>query len=387
MNQTVIYLGHYNKPSITKEDRRVSLAAATKIDYIIDVLNKLSFNIDFVSMAEPAGLYFCPGGLFKIKPQCTLRLWSALSGKNKINRFINILLLRKRTEQYLGKLGPDDVVICYHSLEFCKFLSRIKSKTGFRLILEVEEVYADVTGRDIDRELEKSCFESADGFLFSTELLAQKVGCKKRPYAICSGVYRMMPKIVDRRKDGQIHVVYAGTLDPRKGAAAAAAAGALLDGSYAMHILGNGRDDEVEFIKTAVEKANSTSRGCKVTYEGFKSGREFDTFIQSCHIGLSPQSPGAAFNATSFPSKVFMYLSNGLDVVSVDLPVFTDDVRQMLTIVPDNSPHSLVDGIRRTSDTRAHQEFDTAAKIKELDLKFRQELSNLIASVMYSDND
>ena len=47
-------------------------------------------------------------------------------------------------------------------------------------------------------------------------------------------------------------------------------------------------------------------------------------FIQKCDIGLSSQNPDGQYNTTSFPSKVLMYLSNGLSVVSIDIPVLRD---------------------------------------------------------------
>jgi len=53
---------------------------------------------------------------------------------------------------------------------------------------------------------------------------------------------------------------------------------------------------------------------------GFKSGKDFNAYIQACHIGLSTQQADAKFNGTSFPSKVLMYMSNGLRVVSVRIP-------------------------------------------------------------------
>ena len=52
-----------------------------------------------------------------------------------------------------------------------------------------------------------------------------------------------------------------------------------------------------------------------------KTGDDFRMFIQKCDIGLSSQNPDGQYNDTSFPSKVLMYLSNGLKVVSIDIPV------------------------------------------------------------------
>lgn len=370
----IYYLSHYNDPAVTGEDRVVSLAAKTKMDYICDVLLRLGFEVNIVSMAPPAGSSRCPGGTFALRDGVSLTLFPVLPKGSKVNGAANALRLRSNVSRFLRGLAPDDTVLCYHSLLFCGLLQKAKAKAGFRLVLEVEELYSDVTGKSADRRREEELFRHCDAFVFPTEMLAGAVGTAGRPYAICSGIYQMNERVARKRDDGRIHVVYAGTLDPRKGGAAAAvAAGAFLDARYALHILGGGSDEWVSMIRDAVAEANEKGQGCEVTYEGLKSGCEFDAFVQSCHIGLSPQNPDAEFNATSFPSKVFMYLSNGLSVVSVDLPVFTGEIREALTLCPDNAPETLARAIE-AADSRMGAE----ALLDKLDNEFGESLDSLL---------
>lgn len=355
----------------------VSLAAVTKMDYIADVLSRIGRHVHFISMAGPVRGSSCEGGTFVLSNSASLTLWPARPKGGKINGLINYIRLRGRTEEFLASLSPKDIVVCYHSLEFCDLLPRAKRRAGFRLILEVEELYSDVTGRASDLKRERRSFEAADAFIFPTRLLAEKVGASERPYALCSGIYKVATHLAEKRDDGIVHVVYAGTLDPRKGGAAAAAAGAFLDANYAMHILGGGSDLQVDAIKRAVEEANVSSRGCRIAYEGLKSGREFDEFVQSCHIGLSPQNPTASFNGSSFPSKVFMYLSNGLDVVSVDLPVFEGELRDALTLCPDNAPETLAKAIEKSLFGPKTTPAELLAKLDE---RFTRELQIVLGA-------
>lgn len=376
----IYYLGHANDPSVTDESRIVSLAATTKMEYIADVINRLGYQVDFISMAGPAEGSAGAGGTFTLKKGQSLTLWPVRPKGSKMNGLVNYVKLRRRTKAFLSALHPEDTVLCYHSLEFCSLLAQAKRRTGFRLILEVEELYSDVTGKPSDLEREMRSFAAADAFVFPTKLLADRVGAGSRPYVICSGIYRLAEKVAERRSDGATHVVYAGTLDPRKGgAAAAAAAGAFLDADYAVHILGGGCSEAVAAIEKAVESSNAVSRGCRTTYEGQKSGKEFDAFVQSCHIGLSPQNPDADFNESSFPSKVFMYLSNGLDVVSVDLPVFEGRLREALTLCPDNKPETLADTIASASRDGGSS---SAHLLAELDAKLTRDLDELL-SIMH----
>lgn len=143
-----------------------------------------------------------------------------------------------------------------------------------------------------------------------------------------------------------------------------------------MHILGGGSEADVKHIEKAVGKANAQSNGCQVTYEGAKWGREFEEYIQSCHIGLSSQNVDASFNVSSFPSKVFMYLSNGLDVVSVDLPVFENSLRDALTLCVDNRPESLADAIIDAANRRTRPPIHL---LDDLDGRLKLDLKHLIA--------
>lgn len=86
-----------------------------------------------------------------------------------------------------------------------------------------------------------------------------------------------------------------------------------------MHILGAATEEQKNKLKMLVDKVKSET-SCDITYDGYKNGKELTSFLQGCHIGLSTQNPQGAYNATSFPSKILVYLANGLNVVSVRIP-------------------------------------------------------------------
>ncbi len=188
--------------------------------------------------------------------------------------------------------------------------------------MELEEVYQDVVDMtEAERKTELETFAQADGYIFPTKLLNDKINSGKKPYTIILGTYHVEQEITDKFNDGKTHVVYAGTFDPRKGgaAAAAAAAAAFIPDNYVFHICGFGSPKEIADVKAAVDKVNKVTPG-KAVYHGTLTGKTYISLIQSCHIGLSTQNPNAQFNATSFPSKILSYMSNGLDVVTVDIP-------------------------------------------------------------------
>lgn len=121
-------------------------------------------------------------------------------------------------------LNKGQNVIVYHSLGYVRLIQVLKRIIRFNLILEVEEIYADVTGDSNARKSEYKLFQCADAYIFPTELLNEKLNPEHKPHCIIYGTYQVEEDRHCSFGDGKIHVVYAGTFDPRKGGAAAAAA-------------------------------------------------------------------------------------------------------------------------------------------------------------------
>ena len=113
-----------------------------------------------------------------------------------------------------------------------------------------------------------------------------------------------------------------------------------------------------------------------MTYDGLKSGEDYIRFLQSCDIGLSTQNPDAAFNATSFPSKVLSYLSNGLHVVSIRIPaIVTSAVGDLLSYYDEQTPEKIAAAIR---SIRLSDPYDSRQRIRQLDIDFQNKLSVLL---------
>lgn len=373
----VYYFGYYAKPTLCPS-RHAFPSAVSKMDYIVSCFERLGFRTLLISGSPVARGKQEGEARLPLSRNTDCMLLRSPGRRCKLSLPVQKVLGKACTLFGLVRHVPRDAtLVVYHSLAYSTIIRLAKKLRGFKLVLEVEELYSDVTGKVADLKRERRAFVAADAFIFSTNMLADRVELGERPYVVCSGIYQPTKIVAEKRDDGIIHVVYAGTLDPRKGgAAAAAAAGALLDAGYAMHILGRGNEFEVAEIEDAVNKANACSRGCKITYDGLILGREFNEFVQSCHIGLSPQNPASDFNASSFPSKVFMYLSNGLKVVSVDLPVFEGDLRKALTLCHTNASEDLARAIHAAAVRGEDSAIDL---LERLDKGFMEDLSRLFA--------
>ncbi len=377
------YIGFYC-PKGSPIKRACSPASVTKTDYILQVLKKAGADVEIIS---PAWIIEKPvKNAFKqtIKDTDKKIIYPPnLYASNRILRHFNMLFsLLWLFFFLLFHLKKDDWVMVYHSPYLVRIIGWIKKLKRFHLILEVEEIYTDV-GNELRLKPEKELafFSLADSYLFSTELLNKKINAQRKPFAVNYGTYQIEPLRDVPADDGKIHVVYAGTFDPRKGAETAVMTGEFLDQNYHVHILGFGSQFEIEKIKSSIAEV-SKKTSATITYDGCLSGEEYVRFIQRCHIGLSTQNPDAPFNDTSFPSKVLSYLANGLRVVSVKIPVLSiSKVNDLLYYYDEPTPQSIAHTIRAI-------DFKTPYLSREQLQLLDEEFTNTIAEwIQTSSND
>lgn len=369
------YIAYYSDPDSSK-NRCTAPSADTKLDYIIEALKADECDVSVISrclVGKYDEIFKIHRGYMTEKFGVQIRFLNDYTSKCRVVRFLRTWLanyqLRKLVKSECVKNGCK--IIIYHSLGMYDIIKYLK-KHKISYILEVEEIYSDVmTKRRIqNRKKEDFMFSAAESYIFSTELLNKEINTQNKPYLVCNGTYKVEESLIEEKifeDKEKIHCVYAGTLDPRKGGAAAAAAGEFLSDKYHMHILGFGSEEEVQNMKELTEEVNNKSEAT-VTYDGLLKGDDYLQFIQSCDIGLSTQDPNADFNATSFPSKILSYMSNGLRVVSIRIPAIeTSKVGDYLYFYNSQEPQQIAEAIMKI-DINCGQ--DCKEKISQLNDKF-----------------
>lgn len=371
------YLSYYAQPN-NNQDRNYVLSAKTKMDYIVSIFNKYGYDVRIIS-ASPTrnsqkGFH---GGLFKINEKTTLKMFYTFPWGNKIQKLLSVISMNLFLFFELMKTNRNEKILVYHSLGYMTVVDIVHRIKGFHLVLEVEEIYSDVIGNPKQRNKEIEFIRKADSYIFPTKLLSKEVNKAGRPEIIIHGTYNVEPDYNCKFNDGKIHVVYAGTFDPRKGGAVAAAAAAeFLDERYHIHIIGFGSEKEVKHIKDVIDNV-SKNTSCTITYDGLKSGEEYIRFIQSCDIGLSTQNPDAAFNGTSFPSKILSYMSNGLRVVSILIPAIEQSaVGKYLYYYNKQTPMEIAKAIM---SVRTDDEYNSRNIISKLSKEFENNLIKLFS--------
>lgn len=382
----IYYIGYYSDPSGNSK-RKTAPAADTKMDYIISSLKKVGYDVEVLSFCvddDRKSVFEKKSGYEIEKNGTRVVFFTNYTSKFRILRVIGRVLSWIKIRKYLCKkcLGNESKIVIYHSLGLLKVIDLFDKKKK-RFILEMEEIYADVIGKTKLRKKEVAAAHKANGYIFPTKMLNSEINDENKPFVIIHGTYqvemdrkcRIFNENLQTDGDKIIHCVYAGTFDPRKGGAAAAAAAEFLPDDYHIHILGFGSDEEIRNMKDCISKVAKKS-SAKVSYDGLLTGEDYIKFIQSCDIGLSTQNPDAAFNATSFPSKILSYLANGLRVVSIRIPAIEQsDVGDKLFYYDEQTPDQIANAILSVDMS---QEYDSRRLIEQLSESFERELVEVL---------
>lgn len=382
-NKKIKYIGYYD----TESDRRLmSPAAVTKMNYISKAIANDGVSVEIISCGVLASDCY-PSTTEQLSHNVSVHYGKTIkSGKSFIERIVDRLYENLSILLFLlCNVKKNETIVVYHSLLCMRAVNLAKKLKHFHMILEVEEIYNDVFLKSkVSKKSEQKFIQSADAYIFPTKLLNDKYNTFKKPYVIIHGTYQVSKLQKNIFNDKNIHVVYAGILDPRKGGTVAVDVADCLPDNYHIHILGYGSKQEVDDIKLKIERKNNKSCA-KVTYEGLLSGDNYIQFLQSCSIGLCPQDPGASFTNTSFPSKVLSYLSNGLAVVSIRIPsIEFSEVGDLIHYYDLQEPESVANCILNVNLCNRKEYVD---RIEKLNSKFKEEMINLIDRVNNKEDE
>lgn len=372
------YVGYYDSHANESQRRTYSLAASTKMDYIVECLNRIGHEVQVVSASYTRNSRGYRGGVTQLEGRNTLRLFPTPPWGGRLRRAISVMWARAALLLWLiANTRYGEHVLVYHSLGYAKEVALARRIRGFRLVLEVEELYSDITGSAGDRRMEDLVFGAADSYILPAEALNAIVNPRSRPHAVVHGTYRVEADLKQSFNDGRIHIVYAGTFDSRKGGAAMAIGAArFLDSRHHVHIIGSGTASDTDSVLSMIDEVSRQS-DCRITFDGSLSGTNYASLVQSCDIGLSTQMSSARFSATSFPSKILSYMSNGLRVVSSRVPVVEESgVGDLVYYYDVDDPQQVAEAILNID---LSQHYDSRARLRALDASFTEDLSRLMA--------
>lgn len=362
-----------------KNNLSFSPAGITKMNYIISALIKVGAEVCVYSTSRTLNKKGFYGSFCEKEKTVKVKHRATFGYSNSVIHQAEILFSKLQLFYYLlfcVKAG--ETVVMYHERYYLPILRLIKFfRKKLKIIYEVEELYTVAAGYDAKTvEKEKKGILFADSYIFSNTLLPDLLKIGSKPYTVIHGVYK--PAVIKNKKysDGKVHVVYAGTFDIRKNSAFIALKSTLfLDDNYVFHILGFGNEESVIAIKKLLEEISAKTQ-CEIRDEGCLIGDEYENFLQKCDIGISPQQFDAAFNDTSFPSKLLTYLGNGLTAVVPEIKVLTQSkISDYLNYYEAEKPELIAEAVKKADLSKSKKSIDY---MRTLDDEFCSELLLLI---------
>lgn len=373
----IYYVGAYRTKNIEEREPQGSAAEDAKIAYIISVIKSLGKEVKVVSVLASLKRGFHKRKVCKIDE---LETQVFLESYDETRRGLSkVGVLQRLTALFfylLFNAKSSDTVLVYNTQLYSVPVRLAKWFKRFKMVLEVEEVFYmdDRNPADVKRRpLEEALIHAADAYVTASELLAQRVA-EGKPYAVVYGGYTIPPKYAERPDDNKVHVVYAGGIDSLRRVDRAVRAFAILPEQYRFHILGFGVAEDIEKLNKDINDINAKTGIDKVEYVGCLSGKEYDEYLQKCHIGLNMQSIGASIEAVAFPSKISSYMSRGLDVVSGGLEsVLHSPLAEGITFYRDNSEQSIAKAIMMCNRHTCEEQIGLIEKAeKEFVEKFKK---------------
>lgn len=373
----ITYLGYYDTPQ-SQVAHFVPPAGSLKMRYVAEAMASSGRSICIWSAARPISDHsrFFKSESVRVSHQISAYFFPFFYVCNRLLRkFCSMVQMACLLFLILRKIGKGDVLVVYHSLAYASIVFLTKAIKKYHLILEVEEIYDDVKSvHPINVWLEKKLFSSADAYIFPSELIDKKVNVHRKPSIIIYGNYHIHPTQNEKWSDGKVHVIYSGTFNQRKGGVdSAIRAGEFLDANYHIHITGWGTEAEIEGVKETVKRI-SEKTACMITYDGYQDDQSFIPYLQQFNIGLSTQNPDDKLSSSCFPSKILLYMCNGLTVLSSKAPaVLNSQIASDVFFYERQTPIDIAAGIKRIPI-----DVDSRKVIEKLDVNCKHQMKRFL---------
>lgn len=346
----VYYIGWY----ISNENKSIfsgNVPGNLKMHYVVEQLIDSGCIPEIISLASKKNAKGLYSNIKTISQGCPLTYLGGCSGSSRLARKID-LIIKKLIFAYffIFQIRKDDTVVLYHSVAITNMVAKLKRLVQRKVILEVEEIYGYSALADrpwVNKEIES--IKLMDYHICVNDGIPKNLHLEKDKFVVSFGVGHIPKRTVNRFDDGKIHVVYAGTIEMKKlGALSAVEAARFFPKDYILHILGFGSDGNMMKLKNRVAEINAEAGFERIQYNGYKSGKDLDDFLFSCHIGLSSNVMRPNFANNSFPSKVITYMCHDLAVVLGYAKAFYDvPMSKGWQFYHDHSPKAIAEAVSK----------------------------------------
>lgn len=383
--ERIKYIVSYDLESNKYQNRLNVLASANKINYIISVLNDLGYAVDIVSTSQTLNKKCYKGNCEAFGINTIRRFPTTWRGGNLL-KVINVLVMNISILMYLIlNIKKNEKIIIYHSVGNLWMLPILNKLKKAFVIEEVEEIYGDIFGKLKMAQKERGQLQYASAYIYPTKLLNPVVNRSGKPFLVVHGAYKdnsyeyFSDKASEEDsyfEESVYHIGYTGILDPKKGCLNILETAKYLDSTYHIHILGFGKDSDLQMVTKAIEVYTADKNiKCKVSYDGVRRGDAYTNYLKHLNLGVCPVDSSQGFINTQFPSKVITYLVAGLPVLCSEAEsVLTSDIAEAIMFYNGNRPEDIAKAI--ISENKSIK--SPSNILEQCDVHFRTELFNIL---------
>lgn len=379
---------HYINYYVDDDDRVKIVAAQAKISYIYSALKKTGAKVTLIStaMAKRGRGYLKKRSRDGVIFLPSIGLRSRLYG-----RVVKAFMLLQLLAYMVFHVKKSDTVIVYHALEYIFPVRLAKYIKGFSLCLEFNDKFsyytADKTKEAKINSRELRMISICDCYIIATPFMRRITGNSKASI-VNYGSYEMPCNYskTENTPSVPVQVIYSGVIEPRRSSAEyAARAMAFLDDSYVLNVAGFGSENDVDDFIKLCGSINKEKGYDAIVYHGLLSGEELRELMQGCDIALDCHTYPKGMkwlSELSFPSKIPLYMAEGLYVVSPDLPVISQSpFKDCITFYLEDEPESIAKAIETCAKRIQNNEFITNPQeiVEQLDLEFVRDIKLLFS--------
>lgn len=251
---------------------------------------------------------------------------------------------------------------------------KIAKKRRIPLIYVVTDIPEFQRGKLL-RKINDRMISEADGFIFLTKQMNEKVNPKHLPYIILEGHSDASLKSMDPSQryesiDGKRVILYAGSLKKLYGIQN------LVEGflkanleNAELRIYGDGdyRDELERICQTHPD----------VRYLGIRPNQEIVLDEQRAALLVNPRPSAPEYTKYSFPSKTMEYMASGTPILMTKLPGMPEEYGSYIDVINDETSDGIAKALKDFFTIPGKYRYDKGARAREFVLK---EKSNVVQS-------
>lgn len=376
----VWYIGFYDGDMCSQRRKsKGNIAGTVYMNGLINSLKCLKYHVSVVSVqfAPTPGIYRQEHIVYDELLEYYFLPYISVKIGNKIVGGKTIVVA---LEHFLNKkVSKNDIVISYHSLAYKDILSKLHKKIGFMWIPEVNEIYClsrQKYANPLFLDAEVKMFKDGDGFIFSSDALAEQYAHNK-PFVVLYGNYQV--EMNEKRvPDDVVNITYTGIINEDRGVFRIIDAMSLLPPKYNLYILGFGDGKDMDKLQASIREMNCKLGSERVFFCGTKVGREYSEFLLDKHIGVSLINQDQDISNNAFPGKILSYMGHSLYVLSSSCDSILHSELGKYLYFCDNNPKSIADAIKTIPVSETCNSSRVLSEMKE---KFENSLKSMISGL------